>query len=83
VIFGHKMAYPAEPDLNVTSDDFADEDLAPLLRRDGKNKINLVASMHGKTAWNDVSAMHVPDKAALNVLHLQIMAQELRSLNIN
>ena len=44
--FGHKMMYPAEPDWNVTSDDFADEDLASLLRGDGKKKIDLVASMH-------------------------------------
>ena len=34
-----------------------------------------------KTAWNDLSSMHVPDKAALGVLHSQIMAQELRTLN--
>jgi len=86
--------YPAEPDWNVTSDDFADEDLASLLRGDGKKKIDLVASMHmlklqcltaklGKTAsgWNDLSSMHVPDNAALCVLHSQIMAQELRTLN--
>jgi len=90
VTFGHKMMYPAEPDWNVTFDDFADEDLASLLRRDGKKKIDLVASMHmlklqcltaklGKTAWNDLSSMHVPDKAALGVLHSQIMAQELRT----
>ena len=46
VTFGHKMMYPAEPDWNVTSDDFADEDLASLLRGDGKKKIDLVASMH-------------------------------------
>mmetsp|Transcript_101034 Transcript_101034/g.162976 ORF Transcript_101034/g.162976 Transcript_101034/m.162976 type:complete len:147 (+) Transcript_101034:122-562(+) len=26
VTFGHKMMYPAAPDWNVTSDDFADED---------------------------------------------------------
>jgi len=45
VTFGHKMMYPAEPDWNVTSDDFADEDLASLLRGDGKKKINLVVSM--------------------------------------
>jgi len=80
VTFGHKMMYPAGPDWYVTSDDFADEDLASLLRGDGKKKINLVASMHvlklqrltvklGKTAWNDLSSMHVPDKAALSVLH--------------
>jgi len=59
---------------------------------DGKKKIDLVASMHmlklqcltdkmGKTAWSDLSSMHVPDKAALSVLHSQIMAQELRTLN--
>ena len=91
VTFGHKMMYPAEPDWNVTSDDFADEDLASLLQGDGKKKIDLVASMHmlklqclttklGKTAWNDLSSMHVPDKAALGVLHSQIMAQELALL---
>ena len=90
--FGHKMMYPAAPDWNVTSDDFADEDLASLLRGDGKKKIDLVVSMHMlklqcltaklcKTAWNDLSSMHVPDKAALGVLHSQIMAQELRTLN--
>ena len=28
VTFGHKMMYPAAPDWNVTSDDFADKDLA-------------------------------------------------------
>jgi len=28
VTFGHKMMYPAEPNWNVTSNDFADEDLA-------------------------------------------------------
>ena len=33
-----------EPDWNVTSDDFADEDIASLLRGDGKKKIDLVAS---------------------------------------
>ena len=92
VTFGHKMMYPAAPDWNVTSDDFADEDLASLLRGDGKKKIDLLASMHmlklqcltaklGKTAWNDLSSMHVPDTAALGVLHSQIMAQELRTLN--
>ena len=52
----------------------------------------MVASMHmlnlqcltaklGKTSWNDLSSMHVPDKAALGVLHSQIMAQELRTLS--
>ena len=90
--FGHKMMYPVEPAWNVTSNDFADKDLASLLRGDGKKKIDLVASMHmlnlqcltaklGKTAWNDLSSMHVPDKATLGVLHSQIMAQELRTLN--
>ena len=44
--FGHKMMYPAEPDWNITSEDFADEDLAALLRGDGKSKVDLVASMH-------------------------------------
>jgi len=92
VTFDHKMMYPAEPDWNITSDDFADEDLTALLRGDGKSKVDLVASMHmlklqrltaklGKTAWNDISSMHVPDKATLGVLHSQIMAQELRTLN--
>ena len=92
VTFGHTMMYPAATDWNVTSDDFAHEDLASLLRGDGKKKIDLVTSMHmlkllcltaklGKTAWNDLSSMHVPDKAALGVLHSQIMAQELRTLN--
>jgi len=90
VTFGHKMT----PDWNVTSDDFADEDLASLLRGDGKKNIDLVASIHilkiqcltaklGKTAWNDLSSMHVPDKAVLGVLHSQIMAQEVRTLNNN
>ena len=57
-----------------------------------EKKIDLVASMHmlklqcltaklGKTAWNDLSSMHVPDMTALGVLHSQIMAQELRTLN--
>ena len=89
---GHKMMYPAEPDWHVTSDDFADEDLASLLRRDGKKRIDLVASMNtlkiqclttklGKTAWNNESSMHVPDKATLGLLHSQIMAQELCTLN--
>jgi len=92
VTFGHKMAYSAEPDWNVTSDDFADEDLASLLRGDGKKKVDLVASVHmlklqrltaklAKNTWNDISSMHVPDQAALGVLHSQIMSQELRTLN--
>jgi len=92
VTFGHKMMYSAEPDWNVTSDEFADEDLTSLLRGDGKKKIDLVVSIHmlklqcltvklGKTAWNDLSSMHVPDKATLCVLYSQIMAQELRTLN--
>jgi len=34
VTFGHKMMHPAEPDWNVTSEDFADEDLASLLHGD-------------------------------------------------
>jgi len=46
VTFVHKMMYPAEPDWNNTSDDFADKDLTSLLRGDGKKRINLVASMH-------------------------------------
>ena len=40
------MMYQAAPDWNVTSNDFADGDLAYLLRGDGKKKIDLVASMH-------------------------------------
>jgi len=86
------MMYPAEPDWHVTFYDFADEDLASLLRGDEKKRIDFVASMHMlklqcltaklvKTAWNDESSMHVPDKAALGVLHSQIMAQELCTLN--
>ena len=40
VTFGHKMMYPSEPDWNVTSDDFADEDHASLLRRwKGKDRL--------------------------------------------
>ena len=93
VTFDHKMAPSAVPDWDIDDPyDFADEDLASLLRGDGKKKVDLVASMHmlklkrlaanlGKTAWNDISSLHVPDKAALGVLHSQIMAQELRSLN--
>jgi len=92
VTFGHKMMHPAEPDWNVTSEDFADEDLASLLCGDGKSKVDLGASLHmlklqlltaklGKTAWNHVSSMHLPDKTALGVLHSQIMAQKLRTLN--
>jgi len=84
VNFGHKTIHQAEPDWNVTSEDFADEDLASLLRGDGKSNVHLGAFMHmlklqlltaklGKTAWNDISSMHVPDKAALGVLHFQIM----------
>jgi len=83
--FGHMMAIPAESDWNITSDDFANEDLASL-------KVDLVASMHvlklqrltaklGKTAWNDIFSMHVLDEAAIHALHSQIMAQELRSLS--
>jgi len=92
VAFGHKMMYPAEPGWNVTSDDLTDEDLASLLRGDGKKKIGLVVSMHmlkfqcltaklGKTAWNDLSSMHVSDKGVLGVLNLHIMSQEFRTLN--
>jgi len=88
VTFGHKMAYPVEPDWNVTSDDFADEDLASLLRGDGKKKVDFVAFMHmlklqhltvkqSETVWNDISSIHVPNKAALVVLYSQIMTQEL------
>ena len=87
------MAPSAELDWDIDPYDFADEDLASLLRGDGKKKVDLVASMHmlklkrlaanlGKTAWNDISSLHVPDKAALGVLHSQIMAQKLHSLNI-
>jgi len=76
VTFGHKMMHPAEPDWNVTSEDFADEDLASLLRGDGKSEVDLGVSMHmlklqlltvklGKTAWNDISSMHVPDTGFL------------------
>ena len=83
-----------EPDWNVTSDDFADEDLASLLRGDGKKKIDLVASMHmlqlqcltaklGKTAWNDESAMHVPDKAALGVCTHRLWRKFVSSLRNN
>jgi len=90
--FGHKMMHPAEPDWNVTSEDFADEDLASLLRGDRKSKVDLGSSMHmlklqlltaklGKTAWNDISCIHEPDKKALGVLHSQIMAQELWTLD--
>ena len=90
--FGHKMMHPAEPDCNFTSEDFADQDLASLVRGDGKSKVDLGASMHmlklqlltaklGKTAWNNISSMHVPDKKALGVLHSQIVAQELGTLN--
>ena len=43
--FAHKM-YPAEPDSNVTSEDFVDEDLASLLRGDVKSKVDLGPSMH-------------------------------------
>jgi len=92
VTFGHKMMHPVEPDWNVTSEDFADKDLASLLRGDGKSKVDLGGSMHilklqlltaklGKTDWNDISFMHVPDKKALGVLLSQIMTQELRTLN--
>ena len=84
--------HPAEPDWNVTSADFADDDLASLLRGVGKSKVDLGPSMHmlklqlltaklGKTAWNDISSMHVSDKKSLSVLHSQIMAQELWTLN--
>jgi len=80
VTFDHKMMYLAEPDWNVTSDDFADKDRACLICGEEKKKIDLVASMHmlklqcltakvGKTAWNDESSIHVLDKAALSVLH--------------
>jgi len=72
------MMYPAEPDWYVTSDDFPDEDLACLLRGDGKKRIDLVSSMNmlkfhcltaklGQTVWNDESSIHVPDKAGLGV----------------
>ena len=84
--FGHKMAFPAELEShwNITSIDFANEDLASLLDGDGSNKVDLVASMHmpklqrltaklGKTVWNDISSMHVPFKAALNGLNSQIL----------
>ena len=44
-------------------------------------KFQCLTAKLGKTAWNDISSMHMPDKAALGVLHTQIMAQELRTLN--
>jgi len=44
-------------------------------------KLQRLTAKLGKTAWNDISSMHVPDKAALGVLHLQIMAQKLRTLH--
>ena len=44
-------------------------------------KLQCLTAKLGKTAWNDLSSMHVPDKAALCVLHSQIMVQELRTLN--
>jgi len=44
-------------------------------------KLQRLTANLGKTAWNDISSMHVPDMAALGVLHSQIMAQELRTLN--
>ena len=44
-------------------------------------KLQSLTAKLGKTASNDLSSMHVQDKAALGVLHSQIMAQELRTLN--
>ena len=44
-------------------------------------KLHCLTAKLSQTAWNDVSSMHVPDRAALGVLHSQIMANELRSLN--
>ena len=43
-------------------------------------KLQCMTAKLGKTAWNYLSSMHVPDKAALGVLHSQIMAQELQTL---
>ena len=31
-------------------------------------KLKRLATNLGKTAWNDISSLHVPDKAALGVL---------------
>jgi len=45
-------------------------------------KLQCLTTTLGKTVWNDLSSMHVPDKAALGVLHSQIMAQELRTLRV-
>ena len=39
VTFGYKMMYPAEPDWNVTSDDFADEDLSATRRSKEKDRL--------------------------------------------
>jgi len=46
-------------------------------------KLQVLTVKLGKTAWTrtDISSMHVPDKKTLGVLHSQIMAQELRTLN--
>jgi len=44
-------------------------------------KLQRLTDKLGETAWNDISSMHVPYRAALCVLHSQIMANELRSLN--
>jgi len=48
VTFDHKMMYPAEPDWNVTSEDFADEDLVSLSRGDEKKKS--LTAMYGFTS---------------------------------
>jgi len=44
-------------------------------------KLQCLTVKLGKTVWNNISSMHVPDKAALDVLQSQIMTKELRSLN--
>lgn len=43
---GQKKMIPAEPDWNITPDDFADKDLASLIHGDGKTKVELLAAMH-------------------------------------
>jgi len=48
------MAYPAEPDWNVTSDYFADENLDSLLRGDWKEQGRLVGlHAHAQAATSD------------------------------
>ena len=84
VTFGHKMAPSVEPYWDIDPYDFADEDLASLLRGDGKKKVDLMASMHmlklkrlaanlGKTAWNDIS----PSTASLSFFfNLKVFIKE-------